>query len=507
MGIKLYDVTVGSGIIGIFAHKKYKVERVISEFVDNSLQSYVDNKEQLLRMPSGEKCKVDIYWEEEKITIVDNAYGMNEDEYGRSLKLKSSNPKANKSDRLSVFGMGLKYAAVCLGSKYKIISTRYSEEIKRTCKIDVSEFEKNNPETVDVLEETATLTSHGTTIEITELRNKKTDDLLNKLRESLGNIYQFYISNGDLVITVNGIVVKHEEPLIREDSITGEKYIRTIEGVLEISNSSYRYKGWVGILETGKQAITGLKLFQANRCIQLDYKPTEIFQKGNSFQNSRMVGEIRFEGNQNIVSYDKDQFIWPDNTEEIFINKLMSNPEFSYIIQMCKKLRKDVSNEERMKKLANQNKDLEITNNNVKTHIICGDDTKKNENIQPEFADLQNKIQSTVNIKVNPEEKDKRIRTKITDKDGNEKLLFVDTYEGDVDEKWLNLTYSQIDSSYILKINVSNGKIHKLFKNDNGITNASQIAIKLVTAMLKMECRGAKLNNSIAILNCLNEVL
>ena len=44
---KKYDVTVESGIIAIFQSQTYKLERVFAEFIDNSLQSYLDHSEQL----------------------------------------------------------------------------------------------------------------------------------------------------------------------------------------------------------------------------------------------------------------------------------------------------------------------------------------------------------------------------------------------------------------------------------------------------------------------------
>ena len=43
--IKEYDVTVESGIISIFQRQNFRLDRVFSEFIDNSLQSFLDHKE------------------------------------------------------------------------------------------------------------------------------------------------------------------------------------------------------------------------------------------------------------------------------------------------------------------------------------------------------------------------------------------------------------------------------------------------------------------------------
>ena len=44
---KDYDVTVESGIIAIFQSQSYKLERIFAEFIDNSLQSYIDHEEHI----------------------------------------------------------------------------------------------------------------------------------------------------------------------------------------------------------------------------------------------------------------------------------------------------------------------------------------------------------------------------------------------------------------------------------------------------------------------------
>ena len=44
---KNFDVTVGSGIISIFQRQNFRLERVFSEFIDNSLQSFLDHQDVL----------------------------------------------------------------------------------------------------------------------------------------------------------------------------------------------------------------------------------------------------------------------------------------------------------------------------------------------------------------------------------------------------------------------------------------------------------------------------
>lgn len=146
--IKEYDVTVESGIISIFQRQNFRLDRVFSEFIDNSLQSFLDHKEVLKELEDGKKCKISIIWDSDKIVITDNAFGMNDEEFGRVLKLKATNPNAMRNDQLSVYGMGLKYASVYLGNHYSISSTAYKSNVRYYAEVDVPQFEKYNPKTV-----------------------------------------------------------------------------------------------------------------------------------------------------------------------------------------------------------------------------------------------------------------------------------------------------------------------------------------------------------------------
>ena len=138
----------------------------------------------------------------------------------------------------------------------------------------------------------------------------------------MGIIYKHYIQDGTLTITINKVAVKHNKLELRRKE-DGSKYFEKFDGSFVSDGVTYKYNGWIGILSVGNQSITGLNLIQARRCVQLGWKPEAIFGKGNSFQNSRVVGEIIFSGDHSILSYDKDQFVWSDNgTEELFINLL-----------------------------------------------------------------------------------------------------------------------------------------------------------------------------------------
>lgn len=252
--VKKFDVTVESGIISIFQRQNFKLDRVFSEFIDNSLQSYLDHKKELDKMIDGGCCAVEILWDGNSVKITDNAYGMNEEEFGRALKLKATNPNALRNNQLSVYGMGLKYASVFLGNHYSIKSTAYGSHICYFAEVDVPDFEENNPKTVDAKLSDAFDEEHRTVIEITSLIIKRTQNKEKDLREKLGLIYNHYIHSGDLKISLNGIPVKYSKPPLRPNE-EGGQYCRHFEDSFSIAGKEYKFTGWIGILNKGDQSI------------------------------------------------------------------------------------------------------------------------------------------------------------------------------------------------------------------------------------------------------------
>jgi hypothetical protein len=532
--IKEYDVTVESGIIAIFQSQTYKLERVMAEFIDNSLQNFLDHEKELSKMTDGGKCNVSIIWDDKHIIIRDNAFGMTDEEFGRALKLKAFNPRAAEGNRLSVYGMGLKYAAVYLGNHYAIDSSCYGAGKHRHAEIDVPTFEKENPKTVpakvsDIMED-----EHGTVIEITSLRAKRTDDKEKDLRDKLGVIYHYYIQPGILTITVNGIPVHYQKPELRKNDKEGGTYFEKFESAFDSNGVTYSFTGWVGILVKGDQSRTGLNLVQAKRCIQLGYRPEKIFGKGNSFQNSRVVGEVVFSGDHSILSYDKDQFVWADNgAEDAFIAKLMADPRFSSIIKASKDLKKE-ENADKIREKTFDNVDLpgvEAEKTKKKKDESKGKDPVVISPVQPvqpvpssessspaptpeKPADSAKPKDEPTSAPVSAPEPEKIPGNSVTvendglfkkltvDVEGRKVPLYADVVEGSPDDEWLTMDHYK--DGYMLHINFKNSYIAKNFTTQNAVVGSNAIALAIGASILKAQDSGLKLGNSLLLLKALN---
>ena len=106
-----------TGVYATYQRLSYTHPTAISEFVDNSTQSYYTNKDALLGLEDFEKLYVMIEYiggdkrEDARLSIEDNAYGMEREDFERALIL--DRPPKDRSGR-SEFGMGLKTAACWL---------------------------------------------------------------------------------------------------------------------------------------------------------------------------------------------------------------------------------------------------------------------------------------------------------------------------------------------------------------------------------------------------------
>ena len=91
MGVRQIDVNieVGTGIIKAFERIDIENHQIFSEFIDNSFQSFRDNIEVLVDELHVRKCEVKIEWTNDEIVITDNAFGMDEEAFGRALRLNA----------------------------------------------------------------------------------------------------------------------------------------------------------------------------------------------------------------------------------------------------------------------------------------------------------------------------------------------------------------------------------------------------------------------------------
>src|SRR6185437_11055048 len=106
-------------ILSVLRHLNYKPWFAIAEFVDNSLQSSIQNRDRLVALHgAGYRLKVDVELDATspgRIVVRDNACGIARRDFARAFK--PAEPPADRSG-LSEFGMGMKSAACWLALQW-----------------------------------------------------------------------------------------------------------------------------------------------------------------------------------------------------------------------------------------------------------------------------------------------------------------------------------------------------------------------------------------------------
>ncbi len=108
-------------ILSVLRHLNYKPWFAFAEFVDNSVQSFLANRQALQAIHGDStQLRVDIILESDapgRIIVRDNAAGISARDYGRAFK-----PAEVPPDRsgLSEFGMGMKSAACWFAVQWSV---------------------------------------------------------------------------------------------------------------------------------------------------------------------------------------------------------------------------------------------------------------------------------------------------------------------------------------------------------------------------------------------------
>ena len=184
------DVSPEIESLSYFAHIPYTPMTAIAEFVDNSLQSYINNEKKLHKNHSASwKLRIGIYITKSKIQIVDNAACIDKEDCTRAFKAGAAPDKKH----LSEFGMGMKTAALWFSKAFIVQTKALGEKVERTVKFDLDKALDDGSGKIVPQEVTAPINQHGTTVTLNRLRRVHTGSTRKKIKEHLSSMYRHYI--------------------------------------------------------------------------------------------------------------------------------------------------------------------------------------------------------------------------------------------------------------------------------------------------------------------------
>ena len=311
------SLIIGPEAIGGYSRLPYKQWSAIAEFVDNTTQSYLDNKQVLdpVLKKDGEPLIVTIVTDNKNkmIRVSDNSIGMTPEELQSALTVGKSKNRPGRSR----FGYGMKTAAGWFGNNWKISTKKLDSGVASTYEIDVAKFMAGNPDGQKYSTNTSKPDQHFTTIEISNLQRSLSERMVRALKENLASIYRRDLRDGWLRLVVN-------EEELSYAAYDDEVWLKRIDGSSYKSDFKFtvkgkEIKGWVGVLGEGfgGRGKGGFSILQNNRCIlsgETMWTPAEIYGKKGDTVIQRLVGEFDADGLQ--VNTQKDDIDWHDTEEE-----------------------------------------------------------------------------------------------------------------------------------------------------------------------------------------------
>ncbi|CCV63603.1 conserved hypothetical protein [Alteracholeplasma palmae J233] len=335
-----------TGVYATYKNLRYEPWTAIAEFVDNSTQSFFDHQEELTSMANFGKLVVEITYEQmpdgnDTLTIKDNAYGMEIEDFERAIKIDK--PPLNKKGR-NEFGMGLKTAACWFGNFWSIVSTQLGSDIKYSASVNVEKISETHEDYIDYDMEKSDLGEHFTMLTISNLNKKITGGkTIGKVKSLLASIYREDLRRGDISIIYNGTELFFEEVEIYKEKLhdgTFKEWKTDIDIMVEHENQFLPVRGFVAIRQKGSVSDAGLSLLRRKRVIvggvDQNYRPKEIFGNSNDFPYQRIFGELHMDEWK--VTQAKDNFDWHNGgLEEKFIETLI--PLIEDLIKKSAKIR------------------------------------------------------------------------------------------------------------------------------------------------------------------------
>jgi len=325
--LRKVDIRPGVSVLSVLRHLNYRAWFALAEFVDNSLQSYLERRRELEAIEGPQfKLRVSIDIEAIKparIRIRDNAAGIPLSEFPRAFRPAAVPPDISG---LSEFGMGMKSAACWFASRWHVRTKAINEQVSRTIRFDVDRIVTDQIEELEIETEVTEPTAHFTEVILDDLHHVPVKKTLSKIKEHLTDIYRVFVRDGLLELKFNGEVLAFEEPRILQAAYVKEPGgpVRTWRKPIKFDfGDDLKVTGFAALRDPGNYARSGFALFRRGRLIQGSgdegYRPPLIFAQPGSYRYLRLFGELHLEGFE--VSHTKDGFRWDEN-EQPFVELL-----------------------------------------------------------------------------------------------------------------------------------------------------------------------------------------
>ncbi|MDR2757483.1 MAG: ATP-binding protein [Planctomycetaceae bacterium] len=332
--ISKVSIALKPSVYSTFRALNNTVSYTLGEYVDNAVQSYLNNKSSLFAINPTYKLeiKITVDWTDRTITIIDNAAGINIENYERAFEPAHIPLDATG---LNEFGMGMKTASVWLANNWCVYTKALGESVERFTEFDLHKVTSEDKEELIVTETPKPEEVHYTKIVLSNLSNHApTTNQMDKIRRHLSSIYRKFLRNNEIDIVVNDVYLTYPDYEILyapyHKTPTGENILWKKEINFELGE--YKAKGFIALLKTMQQTANGIALLRRGRVIQgggdEKYYPQVLCGQVGSPRYKRVFGELELEGFD--VSFNKNGFRDEDDLYAFMeaIKEELTSPEF-----------------------------------------------------------------------------------------------------------------------------------------------------------------------------------
>ena len=323
---KEMSIQFGSAAYRMLKVMPGKLWFVFAEFIDNSISSYIQNKDKLEKIHGKDfQLKIEISFDDDdSIVISDNAAGIDSNDWKRAL-MPGSLPE--DTTKFNEFGMGMKYSAVWLSNYWTLETVSLKDNLKREVAFDYLKVIKGELKTLPYKDSKIDGNKyHGTTLTMTKLEsgrikpfprkrmiNHLTSIYRNFIREG-GDFYDKYKVNGNIEIRAFNEVLTYEEhgflneqwhddrhklvPIIKSPKIEWKySFNELIKN--PIDNQIISFSGFIGILPKEDKYKNGFSLFRRGRVVEGSgderVYPYSLTKESSSYLHKRLYGEFHFD--------------------------------------------------------------------------------------------------------------------------------------------------------------------------------------------------------------------
>ena len=331
---------VGIRVLRTFKTQANRHHFALGEFIDNSVQSYLDNKEDLSKIP-GYRPKIDIDVGKNQITISDNCAGIAKDMEARAFDIGNPNPI---EAGIGTYGMGMKVSACWYSDTWEVETKALHEDEIKTWKIDVNRIVDKEDLEIGPYTKVARNTEPYTKIRLKNVHRYPVGSAVKNLKERIALMYKWFIHDDEIDFFYNGKKISLTPPKYKIISAYPHSEDKPkIEWFTEIPKldlgDGYFARGAAYLADSKIDHQVGFAIYWKGRLIEgswsnpwmpkvsdyddpLDQKKYGIYQGENREINQRLEGWLHISDDFEVV-HTKNQVIWAGK-EEILKEKLKS---------------------------------------------------------------------------------------------------------------------------------------------------------------------------------------